>query len=373
MRYTLALAITTEITLLRYVLDSILSDSSIYAFYIASVIVAAWYLGLGPSLLNLVTGAATASYLFARPRGSLLVSDLRHFTGLITFLLVGWYLAYLIHWLRRDIARRQKAEAELVAAQELLQGHQAELAHAARLSLMGEMAASLAHELNQPLHSARNYAQGSIRRMRKHAASDPEVLSALEKISEATDRGAKILRRVRDLANKNGPCLEDLALDNLIAEAVTIANMGPGPSRAKVVLEIAGDLPPAQGDPVEIEQVIVNLARNGLEAMCDLPESERVLRLGAHRGDDNTIEVYVRDCGAGIPADAMPAIFEPFFSTKEDGMGMGLAICRSIIARHEGQLWVTANDDRGCTFHFTLPVKESLTANSLPTVCLQER
>ncbi len=205
LRYGAALAITAAITLLRLSLNRYLNDKSVFSFYFASVVLAAWYLGLGPSLLNIISGAAIASYYFALPRGSFEIQDRGHITGLIVFCTVGSYLAYLIHWLRRDIARRQKAEADLLAAQELVQAHQAELAHAGRLSLMGEMSASLAHELNQPLHAARNYAQGSIRRLRKTPGSDPEVLVALERISEASDRAAEILRRVRDYRQQERP------------------------------------------------------------------------------------------------------------------------------------------------------------------------
>jgi signal transduction histidine kinase len=373
MRYCLALVITAEITTLRYVLDPILNSTSVFSFYFASVILAAWYLGLGPSLLNLVCGAAIASIFFATPRASLNMNDPRHISGLIVFSLVGSYLAYLIHWLKRDIARRLKAEAELVTTQELVQSHQAELAHAGRLSLMGEMSASLAHELNQPLHSARNYAQGSIRRLRKDPGADPEVLIALERISEASDRAAEILRRVRDFVNKSAPVIGPIDLEEVLQDAALIANMGPVPQRSRVVFEVSRDLPPAQGDKVEIEQVVVNLARNGLEAMDKLSPEDRLLHLGARRLDENSIEVFVRDSGSGIVSDAPGKLFDPFFTTKVDGMGMGLAICRSIIERHEGRMWFTANEGRGVTFHFTLPCEETAAASEATTAFAQQR
>ncbi len=286
---------------------------------------------------------------------------------MIAFTAISTYLAYLIHWLRRDIARRQRVEADLVASQELVQAHQAELAHAGRLSLMGEMTASLAHEVNQPLHSARNYAQGSIRRLRKDPTADPEVLVALEKISEASDRAAEILRRVRDFINKSSSSIVPIDLGELLHDAAMIASMGPSPQRSKVVFDVASDLPPVQGDKVEIEQVIVNLARNGLDAMDKLPAQQRVLQLGACRGEDDTVEIFVSDCGAGVSSEARAKVFEPFFTTKVDGMGMGLAICRSIVERHEGRLWFTANEARGVTFHFTLPCEEISAAREAAT------
>jgi C4-dicarboxylate-specific signal transduction histidine kinase len=292
---------------------------------------------------------------------------------MIEFTTISTYLCYLIYWLRRDIARRQKVEADLVATQELVQAHQAELAHAGRLSLMGEMTASLAHELNQPLHSARNYAQGCIRRLRKDPNADPEVLGALEKISESSDRAAEILRRVRDFINKSSPTIAEINLSELLHDAAMIADMGPVPQRAKVVFDVAADLPPVQGDKVEIEQVVVNLARNGLDAMEKLPCEDRVLRLGASRCDDKTIEIFVRDSGPGIDADARAMIFEPFFTTKVDGMGMGLAICRSIVERHDGRLWFSTGTPHGTTFHFTLPCEENSVASEATTAFAEQR
>ena len=112
-------------------------------------------------------------------------------------------------------------------------------------------------------------------------------------------------------------------------------------------------------DPIQIEQVVVNLARNGLESMHEMPDEERVLNIGTRRYDDQTMEVFVRDRGKGHQRAGNEKIFEPFFTTKPEGMGMGLAISRSIIQAHEGRLWVGANEDRGCTFHFTLPIAKA--------------
>lgn len=357
--YSLALVLTAAITLLRFALDPYLADNSIYSFYYASVIIAAWYLGLGPSILNIVAAVAAAAYFFASPRFSWAIHESRHVRGLLLFIIVSGYLAYLITWLKRDIARRQKVEADLIATQELVQAHQAELAHMARLTLMGEMSASLAHELNQPLHSARNYAQGSIRRMQKDPGSDREVIAALEKISSESDRAANILRKVRNFVDKAMPEIARIALGELLQDAMTMVNMGPKSNRTRVVFDLPADLPDVLGDRVEIEQVLVNLGRNAVESMCEVPDEERVLRVGARRCDKKMVEVQLRDCGSGICAEDLPRVFEPFFSTKADGMGMGLAISRSIVERQEGRLWVTANDDRGCTFHFTLPCEET--------------
>jgi C4-dicarboxylate-specific signal transduction histidine kinase len=350
-RYAIAIAITAFVTLTRYSLDRFLSNHSVFTFYFASVILAAWYCGLGPSILNVVMGAVIASFSFAEP-GS------KHQFGLIFFCCISSYLAYLIHWLNRDIARRKQVEADLRASQEQLQLHQIELAHMSRLSIMGEMAASLAHELNQPLHAAKNYARGSIRRLLKEPEHDTELMTALERIAEEADRAAEILRRVRDFVQKTGRCVSTISVNDLVQDAVTINNLELKQTHAKIVCDLAPSIAPVRADPIQIEQVVVNLARNGLESMQELPEEQRVLRIGTVPRDEQTIEVLVRDRGKGIREQEMDKIFEPFFTTKPEGMGMGLAISRSIIQAHEGRLWVSANDDRGCTFHFTLPVAQ---------------
>ena len=357
-RYAVAVAITGLVTLLRLALDPILSNHSVFTFYFASVILAAWYCGLGPSMLNVVLGATIASYSFAEPRGSFRIAESRHQFGLVFFCVISSYLAYLIYWLTRDIARRKQVEADLHASQEQLQIHQLELAHMSRLSIMGEMAASLAHELNQPLHAAKNYARGSIRRLLKNPDHDPELMTILERISGEADRAAEILRRVRDFVAKTGPHVSLISVNDLIQEAVPIIDLERGRVRARIVCELAADIGPVRADPIQIEQVVVNLARNGLESMHAAPEEQRVLRIGTRRCDGQAVEVFVRDRGKGLSEQEMAKVFEPFFTTKPEGMGMGLAISRSIIQGHEGRLWVSANDDCGCTFHFTLPVAQ---------------
>jgi signal transduction histidine kinase len=359
-RYAVAVAITALITLIRYALDPVLSNNSIFTFYFASVILAAWYCGLGPSIMNVALGAAIASFTFAEPRGSFMIFEFRHRVGLVFYCTISGYLAYLIYWLKRDIARRKQVESDLRASQEQLELHQIELAHMSRLSIMGEMAASLAHELNQPLHAARNYARGSIRRLLKQPQQDAELVEALERMANETDRAAEILRRVRDFVQKNGRCVSALHLNDLVREAVEINSLELKQTRARIVCELAADIAPVMADPIQIEQVVVNLARNGLESMAETPEEERVLSIGTRWHDERSVEVFVRDRGNGIGETERGKVFEPFFTTKSEGMGMGLAISRSIIQSHEGRLWFSANEDRGCTFHFTLPIaKES--------------
>jgi signal transduction histidine kinase len=355
--YCIALASALLATLVRMWLDPMLGNNAPFTTYFAAVMFTACYCGLGPSLLTIGAGALLGSYLFAEPRGSLYIYDVEHQISLLLYVCTGGFMAILSDWLSRAITRRNRAEADLRLREEQLQRHQTELTHVARLSTMGEMAASLAHELNQPLHAVKNYARGGVRRLLKKDEKDEELLSVLRQISEEANRAAEIIRRVRGFVRKRDPQISKVSVNALVEEVVLLSKADIQRRRARVIVDLATDLPTVAGDPIQIEQVLLNLVRNGLEAMDDAPDASgrRQLWIDTKRHGDDRVEVSVRDRGKGINGDDMEKVFEPFFTTKAEGLGMGLAICRSIVQTHEGRLWVSANQEQGCTFHFTLP------------------
>lgn len=256
-----------------------------------------------------------------------------------------------------DIEELKQAQEILrLAHDEQLQRHQAELAHVARLSMMGELTASLAHELIQPLHAVKNYAYGASCRLRRSADRDAEQEMVLEQISVEADRAAEIIRRIRRFVEKRAIQFSDLCVNGVIRDAVLLAKMTLERYRARIDLDLAVDLPTVVGDPIQIEQVVMNLVLNALEGMDDLPDDSRQLGITTLRCGDGIVQVDVCDSGVGIRDADLERVFEPFFTTKLEGMGMGLAICRSIVHAHGGRLWVTRNRTQGCTFHFTLPV-----------------
>jgi C4-dicarboxylate-specific signal transduction histidine kinase len=257
-----------------------------------------------------------------------------------------------------EVNRRLRVEMEeRRRAEEQVQSHQAELAHVARLSTVGEMVAELAHELNQPLSAISSYAQACKRLLCPGSPEQTEdLLVSLNQVGEQADRAAEIIRRLRRFVKKTKPVQVVVDLNALIYDVAELMNIDARRANAEVVFELTQPLPPVAGDRIQLEQVMVNLMRNGFEAMRESQHELRRLTIRTKFDGRRDITVDVSDNGAGIAPAEIDHVFDRFFTTKADGMGMGLSISQSIIENHEGRLWVTPNADRGSTFHFTLPI-----------------
>ena len=291
-----------------------------------------------------------------------------------------------------EVNRRLRVEMEeRRRAEEQVQWHQAELAHVARLSTVGEMVAELAHELNQPLSAISSYAQalkrqlspGGCEKMGTGASPDAdssgltrggsepapifsqspvspnqseELLASLGQIGEQADRAAEIIRRLRRFVAKAKPLQVVVDLNALIRDVAELMNIDARMAKAEMEFELTEPLPPVVGDRIQLEQVLVNLIRNGFEAMRESEREPRRLTIHTAVDGQRSVVVDVSDKGVGLSPAAIDRVFDRFFTTKPDGMGMGLPISQSIIENHGGRLWVTANADRGSTFHFTLPI-----------------
>jgi signal transduction histidine kinase len=192
-------------------------------------------------------------------------------------------------------------------------------------------------------------------RLLKSPQRDPQLLTALEQIGEEANRAAGIVRRVRRFVQKRDPQFSEVSVNHLVEEVVFLNKAELEQRHIGIVTQLAENLPAVMGDPVQIEQVIMNLVRNGLEAMEETPEENRLLGIKTTRQGEETTQVEVCDRGKGIGDEDLEKVCEPFFTTKPEGMGMGLAISRSIVQTHGGRLGLSTNQDQGCTFHFTLP------------------
>jgi two-component system sensor kinase FixL len=248
----------------------------------------------------------------------------------------------------RDVSARQEAE-------ERLRELQAELVHVARLSAMGEMASALAHELNQPLTAIINYAQAARRALGSaDDARQGTLASLLDKASQQATRAGQIIHRLRQFIAKGETerALEDL--NAVVEEASALALIGTAGKRIAVRRAFAADLPPVLIDRVQIHQVVTNLLRNSIDALAEVERREIVL--ATRRAGADAIEVTVADSGPGLDPALAGRLFQPFVTTKPEGIGIGLSICRSIVDAHGGRLWASANPDGGTTFHVLLPV-----------------
>jgi C4-dicarboxylate-specific signal transduction histidine kinase len=220
--------------------------------------------------------------------------------------------------------------------------------------MMGEMAAGLAHEINQPLGAIVNFTRGCERRLRARGSADADVMHTLELVSEQAMRAGQIIRRIRDFVRKEEPNLGWIDVNELVRHVAELA--GPEGRQHGITLEVnlAPAMPRAFGDGIQIEQVLLNLVRNGFDAMEGLPDGARTVSIRTGASAPAHIEVAVSDTGAGLAPELLDRIFEPFFSTKATGLGLGLAISRSIIEAHGGRLWAEPNAARGSTFRFSL-------------------
>ena len=225
-----------------------------------------------------------------------------------------------------------------------------------RLITMGEMASSLAHELNQPLAAIANYNMGCVNRLQANDYRPEELLAAMQKSSAQAERAGKIIRRVRDFVKKSEPNRGAITITDVIEEVIGFAEIDARKAGVRIHVIVPPDLPEAYADKIMIEQVVLNLVKNGIEAMHDTPRSQRELAISARANGKDFIEAKVADRGHGVLAEQTEKLFAPFYTTKPEGMGMGLNICRSIIEFHHGRLWATANSGGGTVFSFTLPV-----------------
>jgi C4-dicarboxylate-specific signal transduction histidine kinase len=250
-----------------------------------------------------------------------------------------------------DLTERKRAEE---AHREL----ESELAHMNRLSVMGELAASLAHEVKQPIAAARNNASAALNFLDKQPPDLGEVREALGCIVDDADRAGAIIDRIRDHIKKAPPRKERFDLNEAISEVIVLARSEIAKNGVSVQTRLTEGLFPVQGDRVQVQQVVLNLILNAVEALSSVDEGARELLINTEQSRTNGVLVAVRDSGPGIDPENIERVFEAFYTTKSSGVGMGLSICRSIIDAHGGRLWAEANEPRSSVFQFTLPSAE---------------
>jgi C4-dicarboxylate-specific signal transduction histidine kinase len=247
----------------------------------------------------------------------------------------------------QDVTERKQAV-------EALRKAQTELAHVNRVATMGQLTASIAHEILQPIGAARNYARAALNFLDQQPPDLREVKEALGRIVGAADRSGEIIERIRDNIKKAPPRRDRIDLNKAINEVIVLARSELTKNGVSVQTRLTEGLFPVKGDRVQVQQVVMNLILNAVEAMSSVEAGARELLISTEQSQTDGVLVAVRDSGPGIDPGRLERVFEAFYTTKSGGMG--LSICRSIIEAHGGRMWVTANEPRGAVFRFTLPL-----------------
>ncbi|MGD2081958.1 MAG: ATP-binding protein [Chromatiales bacterium] len=249
----------------------------------------------------------------------------------------------------QDVTDRRRLE-------DRMQKNQASLERAGRINTLGEMASTIAHELNQPLMAIGNYAGGAIERLRRKEGGDPKLLYALERIAEVSERAADIVKWIRAFVGERSFQKQVLDLRAVVKESLLMAR--PEARRNDILIResLETDLPPVNGEPVNLQQVIVNLVLNAVDASGETPPDLREILVSMRRSGPDAVEISVADHGGGLDPEAREQLFQPFFTTKPGGIGLGLSIARTIVEKHGGELSAHANRPRGTVFIMRLPV-----------------
>jgi C4-dicarboxylate-specific signal transduction histidine kinase len=377
-RCVLAISLVTLALVISLALQSSFGNP-FWFFFSVAVILSTWFGGAGPGWLAVVCSTLAVMYYFTPPLHSFAV-DAPHVPVFLTFIACEVGVTQLISWRRRteEAIRQARDQLEIKVAErtvelrnvnealvrqmaeqkrteEVLQVTRAELARAARITTIGELTASIAHEVNQPLAAVVANADACVAWLSREHPDMAEAQAAAERTTQGATRASEVIARIRSLITKSTPEKSRLQINQLIEQTAAVAEGQATRNLVTIKLELAPNLPLVLGDSIQLQQVILNLIVNGIEAMTTVADRTRTLTLRSENQSDSQVRVAVQDSGIGLSEEVMSRLFESFFTTRAKGMGMGLSISRSIIEAHGGRLWAESNSSGGATFQFTLP------------------
>ena len=366
------------LTLVCFLLDAPFRIVS--PLYLIPVVAMSVFGGFVPSIFTSIIAALCLNYFFSPPIFSFWMNDPADIVAMLVFLGIATILARLITQRKRAEAGLAKALAETELkvqqrtaelaqanvelraqiverqrAEEALQKSQAELAHVTRVMTLGELMASIAHEVNQPLAAVVTNGQAGLRWLALETPRLDEVRAAVERIVRDGNRASQVIQRIRALAKRTPPEMVSLDINDVVREAIQLVQREVFRHGALLKTELTSALPAVLGDRVQLQQVVVNLVMNGVEAMATITDRPREIVIRSQPHDGGQVLVAVQDSGIGIDSENAERLFTAFFTTKSSGMGMGLSVSRSIIMAHGGKLWVSPNADHGAAFQFTVP------------------
>ena len=373
--YAVALLSVLVALIIARLLDTYLISAPA-SLFLCAIMFSAWYGGVRPGLLALALSLLAFVYYFVTPIYSLHMPA-NELPRVVIFLLSGLFVGSLSAAQRRatqslriardDLSRTvqelmrtnealQMENAERQRAQEALHQAQADLAHVSRVTMMGELTASLAHEVKQPITAAVTNANTCVRWLAQDTPNIQEARNAAMRSAKDGTRAADIISRIRLLFEKGTLERKSVDINEVIREIIALLRGEAARYSISVRTELGKELPELIGDQVQLQQVFMNLLLNGIDAMKD-GDDKRELFIKSERWENEQVLVSVRDTGSGLPPQHADQIFDAFFTTKLHGTGLGLSISRSIVESHGGRLWADGNSPRGATFHLALPIK----------------
>jgi C4-dicarboxylate-specific signal transduction histidine kinase len=330
------------------------------SLFLCAIMFSAWFGGIKAGIAAAGLSHLAFVYYFVAPTHSLMLS-IQELPRVVIFSLSSLFVLLLsaaqkkaAESLERTNQRLHAEMAERRQAEDAMHTARAELAHVARVTTLGEMAASIAHEVDQPLSGVVINANASLRFLTGPAPNLDEVRDGLQAIARDGRRASDVIGRIRALARRAPNEKAALDVNQVIRDVVAVAAGEVRRTRATLRTEAAPDLPAVVADRVQLEQVVLNLLINGLDAMQCVEDRPREMVITTQRDAADRVHVAIRDTGAGIDPQLAHRLFEPFYTTKAKGMGLGLSISRSIVEQHGGRLWAVPNDGPGTTFHFTV-------------------
>lgn len=378
LRYCVAILIVIAALLLSLGLQEPFGNPSWFLFP-AAILATTWLLGNGPGWLAVVLSTLAVQYYFIPPLRTWVLRP-RDLPFIVSFVACEVVANRIVAWrIRTENALRESRDqlevrvAERTAdlrdandalrkqmeeqhrTEEALKAARAELARVVRITTVGELAASIAHEVNQPLAAVVANADACVAWLTLKIPDLDEAQAAAMRAVEGATRASEVIARIRSLISKGVPEKSRVDINGVIEDTLALMKEQVGRANVSLSLQLDADLPQVMGDRVQLQQVILNLVANAVEAMTNVTGRVRTLEIRSHREQDHGIRICVQDSGVGISEELIPRLFEPFFTTRAQGIGMGLAISRSIVEAHGGRLWVDSKVNQGTLFQLTLP------------------
>ncbi len=367
-RYGIGIALVAVALQLSLVFESSFGKTFFGFFFPVAVIATTWFCGTRPGWLATALSMVVVQYYFISPLRSFAIK-LHDLPFSLTFFGCQVFATWLVTKRKRTEDRLRRANAALVEemaererAEDSLRSARSELARVMRVTTVGELTASIAHEINQPLAAVATNSDACIAWLESENPNLPEARAAAERAAVGATRASEVIRRIRSLISKAPTERVPVQLNDVIVEIVDLTAHQAATSNVSVNVELQPDLPLLLGDRIQLQQVLLNLITNGIEATSVVSERPRHLSVRSQALGADQVLISVIDTGVGVSPELIKRLFEPFFTTRAQGIGMGLPISRSIIEAHGGRLWAESSPNQGSVFQFTLPCTASVPA-----------